>query len=87
MVEKVTKIRIFLGSPRDLNYERDAFPNIIQRLNKAIDGLKGIVLEPVMWETDTWPGFGLDAQEVIDEQIGTYDIFIGIMWKALIHFS
>ena len=26
-------------------------------------------------------GLGLEAQEVIDENIGDYDLFIGILWK------
>ena len=34
-----------------------------------------------MWETDTFPSIGKDAQSIINEQIGDdYDIFVGLMW-------
>ena len=40
----------------------------------------GISIELVRWETHTRPALGR-PQGVINEQIGEYDIFIGIMWK------
>ena len=33
------------------------------------------------WETHAYPNFGIDAQDVINEQIpDDYDLFVGIMW-------
>jgi hypothetical protein len=41
------------------------------------------VLELVRWETHVHPDLGLDAQKVVNDQIGDYDIFVGVMWKRL----
>jgi len=40
-------------------------------------------VELVGWETHAWPGFGEDAQDVINRQIEPYEIFVGVMWKRL----
>jgi hypothetical protein len=34
---------------------------------------------PIMWETDASPGVGSDAQDVINQQLANYDIFIGLL--------
>lgn len=83
MVEKVKKIRVFIASPSDCKDERESLPLLFERLNRIIASERQIVLELVRWETNTWPGFGIDSQDVINEQIGAYDIFIGIMWNRL----
>src|SRR5262249_37555308 len=33
--------------------------------------------------THVYPSLGVDAQKVVNEQIGEYDIFVGIMWKRM----
>jgi hypothetical protein len=33
------------------------------------------------WETHALPDVGDEAQDVINKQIGEYDILVGIMWK------
>ena len=58
-------------------------------VKRAVDELNGIVkqtmnvqLEILMWETDSYPSAGIDAQDIINSQIGDdYDIFIGMMWQ------
>jgi len=40
----------------------------------------GIVLEVVDWKTHVVPDMGR-PQEVINQQVGDYDIFVGILWK------
>ncbi|TIM95253.1 MAG: hypothetical protein E5Y34_26685, partial [Mesorhizobium sp.] len=38
-------------------------------------------MDLVRWETHSFPGVGIDAQDIINTQISDdYDIFIGIMW-------
>lgn len=83
MAELVTKLRVFLASPGDVWQEREKMEEIINELNHGIAAEKNIILELVKWETHGWPGFGRDAQAVINEQVGAYDIFIGVMWNRL----
>ena len=79
------RIRVFVASPSDVQRERDLLLGIINELNRTCDSLLGqamVRLELLRWETNTFPDVGR-AQALITEQIGDYDIFIGILWKRL----
>jgi len=52
---------------------------IIPELNKLHGRMEGFNLEPLLWETDSYPALGIDAQDVINRQLADYDIFLGIM--------
>lgn len=82
MPKVTTNLRIFLSSPKDLIEERINFRNTIDSLNQILLNTNSDVrLELVMWETDTYPSMGNDAQSFVNEQIGDdYDIFVGLMW-------
>ena len=79
----VTKVQIFVSSPSDVQREREVLERIVNRISRTIASEIGLVLELIAWETHMWPGFGEDAQDVINRQLGFYDIFIGIMWNRL----
>jgi Domain of unknown function (DUF4062) len=73
-------LQIFVASPTELKDERIALETVVKELNQTLSESTGSYLELVKWETHTMPGFGLDPQAVINEQIGDkYDIFIGIL--------
>jgi hypothetical protein len=68
--------------------ERDIISNVvipeIQRIfgdNQLLGNKQQIELEAIRWETHAWPDVGDDAQDVINKEIGDYDILVGIMWK------
>jgi hypothetical protein len=76
-------IRVFISSPGDVKAERDAAATVINELNHAAAVLapeKELVLQALRWETHVYPAMGT-VQDVINEQLSDYDIFIGIMWK------
>jgi hypothetical protein len=76
-------IRVFVASPSDVQFERDALGKLVNEINQAITAVapeKSIRLELVRWETHAVPAVGR-AQGVINSQIGPYDIFVGIMWR------
>jgi len=78
------QVRVFVGSPGDTEGERTALGEVIQRINHAPFARdRRVTLSLMQWQTDAWPGFGLDAQAVINEQIQKYDIFVGIMRHRL----
>src|SRR4051812_8712556 len=83
MAESVSKIRVFLASPGDVQEERDCLTRIVDLLNRGVAAEKRLVLELVRWETHAWPSAGNDVQEIISRQLGVPEIFIGIMWKRL----
>jgi hypothetical protein len=83
MAELVRKVRIFLASPGDVAAERKSVGQVVDDLNVGFASARDTVLELVRWETHVWPGFGEDAQDVINERIGAYDVFIGVFWNRL----
>jgi len=77
------KLRVFLASPSDVKGERDALDRVVAELNLASTELisdMSVTVELVRWETHAYPQMGR-PQGVINDQIGLYDIFVGIMWK------
>jgi len=74
-------IRIFLASPGDLTEERKIVTEVLEDLRITIGRSKDVYLELKTWETDTYPAIGQYVQKVITEQIGDYDVFVGIMWR------
>src|SRR5436309_1752518 len=83
MPRTITKVSVFIASPGDVAAERDELCDVINELNLIFAPQHGIELDLKRWETHAWPGFGEDAQAVINDRIGAYDIFIGILWNRL----
>jgi hypothetical protein len=81
--EQVTKLQIFVASPGDVEVERERLKQAVDELNLTLGRTAKLYLELVQWKTHAWPGFGDDAQAVINRQIQPYDIFVGIMWTRL----
>ncbi|HEY9117032.1 MAG TPA: DUF4062 domain-containing protein, partial [Roseivirga sp.] len=74
-------VRVFIASPGDVKEERQLFSLVIDGLQTTLAKHLNITLEPVKWETHTFPDIGDDAQDVINNQIGEFDIMVGIMWR------
>jgi hypothetical protein len=77
----VKRVRIFVASPGDVSEEREIVSMVVDELRRIVGKLRHVELEAVRWETHAWPDIGDGAQDVINRQIGQYDIFVGIMWK------
>lgn len=74
-------LTVFVASPGDVVEERAALEEVVRELNITWSKTLGLRLELIRWETNVYPDFGKDAQDVVNRQIGDdYDIFIGIMW-------
>ncbi len=86
MATTVTKVRIFVASPGDVASERRQIDKVVDELNVMLPALapdKQLTLDLVKWEKSVAPGLGRDAQDVVNQQIGDYDIFVGILWKRM----
>ena len=80
------RLRVFIASPHDVLEEREVLSGIVIPELRRIFGSPPffseddqIELESVRWETHTWPDVGQDAQDVINNQLSPFDIFVGIM--------
>lgn len=72
------EIRVFISSPGDCDAERDAALRVLEEMNQTIGTRAGLFFQALRWE-DLPPGLG-NPQAVIDEQLGTYNVLVGIMW-------
>jgi hypothetical protein len=82
MPRSIQRLRVFLASPSDTAKERECLQRVVTELNRLWSDLHSLELELVRWETHAYPGFGSDAQDVINREIGDdYEIFIGILWS------
>ena len=77
----VKKIRVFVASPSDVQEERDVVSVVVDELRRILGQVRPVELETVRWETHAWPDVGADAQDVINREIGQFDIFVGVMWR------
>src|SRR3954447_24219046 len=77
---------IFFASPGDIKTERRYAEDVILELNRTVAADKGVQLRAVRWEKDAFPGYGQDAQLLINAQIAEmagYALFVGMMWNRL----
>jgi Domain of unknown function (DUF4062) len=78
--QTVRIIRILLSSPGDVANERDAAATAVFDYNQREVEASGNFIRLIRWE-DMAPQIGPTAQDVINKQIGGYDMFVGIMWN------
>lgn len=64
-----TVIRILIASPGDVAKERDVVMECIHSWNAAHSEITGTLLEPVRWESHTYPESGDRPQAIINRQI------------------
>jgi serine phosphatase RsbU (regulator of sigma subunit) len=76
--------RLIVASPSDVQSERDAVSSVVEELNKTICADRGLHIEVIRWETDSYPGFHPEGpQGLIDRilKIEDCDVLVGIFWK------
>lgn len=71
---------MFISCPGDVQAEASQIPAIATELNRTIGRKFDVFIEPASWKTHCYPGMGR-AQGIINELIGPYDIFLGVMWN------
>jgi len=80
LIRNVRVIRLLLSSPGDVTAEREACSRVVFRFNQQQVEDRGLFIKLVRWE-DMAPQIGPGAQNVVNMQIGEYDLFSGIMWN------
>lgn len=83
-MKQISELRIFLGSPGDVEVERTIVKEVVDELNITYGTPNNIVLKLVNWENYSYPGFGEDPQEVIINQLPfDFDVFLCIFWTRI----
>ena len=77
-------LSVLIASPSDVGKERDVVTGVIHEWNAVHSRRMGISLEPIRWETHTFPASGERPQEIIDKQIvDNCDFVVGIFGVRL----
>lgn len=82
----VQQLLIFLASPGDVGAERRHVDQVVEEINRTTARGKGLTLHVVRWDKHTFPGYGKDAQALVNAQIAKmreYDLFVGIMFNRV----
>jgi hypothetical protein len=74
-----TRIDVLFSAPGDIQEERRQAQWAVEELNETIGRDKRIYLRLLHWESHSIPDMGR-PQGVINDQITSYDIYIGVMW-------
>lgn len=83
MVQDGKIIRVLISSPNDVPKERQAITDIVHKWN-AMHSIKGVILEPVKWETHSTPGLEGRPQEMLNKQLlDISDFLVGVFWTRL----
>ena len=65
-----------------MNEERKSIDEVVAELNLSFGQQNNLVIELCKWETHSAPGISQkDSQAIINDDIGNYDIFIGLLWQ------
>ena len=77
-------LHVVIASPGDVQAEREIVGAALADVNRSVAADRGLRLEPMIWETDAYPGFHREGpQGLIDEVLhpDNCDLLIGIFWK------
>ncbi len=74
------RVRVFVASPGDVTAEREQLRRVVAELNATLGERFALSIDLLGWETHAHPGMGR-PQGLINDQIGSYDVFIGMMWR------
>ncbi len=75
---------VLIASPSDVSQERDIVANALFAWNAANFSTTGILLNPVRWETHSYPESGDRPQSIVNKQIvDEGDLLIGIFGTRL----
>jgi hypothetical protein len=81
---KAIILNVLIASPSDVSAERDAIESAIHEWNTNHHAQTGIVLQPVRWETHSYPAIGDRPQGILNKQIvDSAHLLIGIFGSRL----
>jgi hypothetical protein len=77
-------LQILIASPTDVQQERLLIIDAINEWNNLNARDRGVMLQPVRWETHTSPDLSEPPQDVINAQIvDESDMVVGVFWTRL----
>lgn len=81
MVQLALRIPVFIASPPDVVDERNIIEKQIARVSRRCLE-RGLVLEPIRWETQARPGWGR-PQDLLNQHVRRAELVVVILWSRL----
>lgn len=83
MVYQANVINIMIVSPGDVGDERNLIQDKISIWNSKHSDEYGMILKPLRWEVDSYPGVGKAQSLINDQVVDRSDMAIAIFWSKL----
>jgi hypothetical protein len=84
MPYQATVFNVLIASPGDVQVERNIVRDVINEWNAIHSPSRGIVFQPIGWETHSHPAMGGRPQGVLNDQILKHaDLLVAIFWTRL----
>jgi len=86
MAYKTSSVRIFIASPGDVSMDREKTKDIVSEIKREsrISKKLGIQCETFDWENSTGKKKFGSLQEMMNNSISEYNIYVVILWKCFI---
>jgi predicted NACHT family NTPase len=81
MMPQVSQIRVFISGPSDADPEKQIVKDVCDDLNQGLRDRCNVNLLWLEWRKSVVPQLGPRPQEVINDGIGEYEVFIGVLKK------
>src|SRR5947207_5128394 len=75
---------VMIASPGDVEVERSIVREVVSDWNAANSAARGIVLQPMGWDTHSAPDMGDRPQSIINKQVlHNADLLVAVFWTRL----
>ena len=80
MAENITKLKIFISCPSDVEQLRGFAEKAIEEVSRTLEVTSSKMIRHLNWRKDIVPGVAQDPQQVVNNQtIRSYDIYLGLL--------
>jgi len=79
MAEKITKLKMFVSNPSDIDHIRGLIDKDINNINNDLENFTGVTIRIIDWRRDVVPGIAKYPQQVINRHLDDSDIYVGLL--------
>lgn len=79
MPRDIKLLRVLIASPQDLAQERQLIPRALNEMNRSELSEMPFRFEALTWESHGAPDFGECPQDVLNQQLSDFDIYLGLL--------
>jgi hypothetical protein len=84
MTYRAVVFNVMIASPFDVAAERSLVREMVHEWNAVHSFTRGLVLQPIGWETHSSPSMGGHPQHIVNEQtLAKADLLVGVFWTRL----